>query len=122
MTLKLGTQTGSLINHVLSDKNGTVPQIGMGATLLYWSDRQPATIVDVQKGGKLIAIQRDNAERIDSNGMSESQEYKYSPNVAAPLEWYQLRKNGSYVKKGESLRHGQRLAIGYREKYYDFSF
>lgn len=49
--LKLGTQTGSLVNHLHS--RGTIgqpkPEVGMGCTFLSWSDRNPGTIYKVEE-------------------------------------------------------------------------
>mgnify|MGYP001576962564 CR=1 FL=1 len=44
--LRAGTQTGSLINHLMSGSKGAEPEVGMGATILGWSDRHPATTRD----------------------------------------------------------------------------
>lgn len=40
MTMKLGTQTGSLINHIMSTAKARTPEIGEGATILAWTDRR----------------------------------------------------------------------------------
>jgi hypothetical protein len=131
--LKLGSQTGSLTNHLYSRmiKGQPEPVVGMGATLLSWTDREAATIVEVSKtkgGAWLITVQEDDAKRIDKNGLSESQDYKYTPNPAAPKRmfrfdegkgWREVRANG----KGRLvLTGGAGLRIGERDKYHDFSF
>lgn len=113
---------GNLNNRIMEGCNVSVPTVGMGATKLYWSDRKACTVVEVSPNGKKIGVKRDIATRTDSNGMSESQEYSYETDETAPIEYYTLRKNGAWVKEGESLRYGQRLSVGYREEYYDFSF
>jgi hypothetical protein len=45
--MKLGTHTGSLTNHIYSRAVPITPEVGMGCTLLSWSDRHPATIIDI---------------------------------------------------------------------------
>ena len=131
--LKLGTQTGSLINHLYSrqTKGQADPVVGMGATLLGWTDREGATIVEVTKtkaGAWLIAVQEDNAKRIDSNGMSESQEYEYSPNPDAGKQWFRFDEGKGWRSvrfndKGRwVLVDGDGLRTGDRDKYHDFSF
>ena len=131
--LKAGTQTGSLMNHLYSraTKGQPEPVVGMGATLLSWTDREAATIVEVTKtksGAWLIAVQEDNAQRIDSNGFSESQEYEYSPNPEAAKQWFRFEeaKGWRSVRQGEKgrwkLTGGGGLLIGSRRKYHDFSF
>lgn len=38
--MKLGTQTGSTTNYLMSGVKGQpAPEIGMGVTLLHWTDR-----------------------------------------------------------------------------------
>ena len=120
--LKLGTQTGSLVNHLMSGSAGAVPEVGMGCTILLWTDRRPATIVEVNKEKTRIVIQEDDAKRIDKNGMSEVQEWEYTSNPNAYKDTYTLRKDGSYVRLGSTLKDGTRILIGHREKYHDFSF
>lgn len=72
--LVVNKETGSLVNHLYSrmTKGQPQPEVGMGATLLHWSDRSPATIIKVFTIGKLLAIevQDDKYKRIDKNGMS----------------------------------------------------
>jgi len=75
--MKLGTQTGSLVNHLMSyDKN--MPEVGKGATELLWSDRHAYQVTWVSDDKKKCTIRRCDAQRIDNNGMDESQEYDYS--------------------------------------------
>lgn len=128
--LKLGSQTGSLINHCMSCTAAPLPEVGDGATILGWSDRHPATVVAVFKQGKydFVQVQSDNYKRIDKNGMSESQEYEYTPNPDGSVSTYRLRNDvwecvrksdtGRYVKTGSDSN----VVFGRRERYYDFSF
>lgn len=118
--IRAGTQTGSLLNHVISGCRMAVPVIGMGATMLCWTDRHAATVT-VITSPKRIGVVQDVATRTDKNGMSESQSYDYSPGTGAP-QFFTLRKNGAWVLEGESMKNGQRLAIGNRDEYHDFSF
>lgn len=106
-------------------KGAPTPVVGMGATELCFSDRHAHTIVSVEKyRGKdagRIGVQQDHAKRTDSNGMSESQTYEYTPNTEGGVEYYTLRKTGQYVRDGESLKGGTVLAVGYRDEYYDYT-
>jgi hypothetical protein len=113
---------GSLINHISGTPQDMIPEVGMGATVLLWTDREPATVVSVSKSGKSLIVKGDHAERVDDNGMSEQQEYKFSPNPDAIGVEFTLRKNGQWVRKGEPMKGGQRIILGKRSKYYDFSF
>ena len=126
--LKLGTGTGSLMNHVAS--RCAIPDvisIGDGATLLGWSDRHACTVVEVFKKGKFdyIVVQQDIATRTDDNGISEQQSYSYEPDLDGNLytfriknnnfEGVRLNENNRYVKSSRSV------VVGERDEYYDFS-
>ena len=113
--------TGSFINNLMQDAITPAPEVGMGATMISWTDRQPATIIEVSKSGKKITIQTDIATRTDDNGMSDAQSYTFEPNPNGYTEEYSLRKNGRWVRVGDDL-NGSSLLIGYREEYYDYSF
>lgn len=114
--MKLGTETGSMVNHLMSGINGSpVPQVGMGATILMWTDRHAATIVKVTP--TQVHVQRDIAKRVDSNGMSEMQTYLYEADPTADVEIFRKTKNG-YRKAGG----GYSLRIGDRAEYHDYSF
>lgn len=129
-TMKLGTDTGSLINHVYSQSNVYVPSVGEGATVLGWSDRQAATVVSVERKGKghLIIVQYDTATRADNNGMSDAQEYEFTANPNGVKCTYRLwddgrlhsvykNDKGRYVKSGDGG-----VRFGKRSQFYDYSF
>ncbi len=108
---------GSLFNRLDENRKPPTPEVGMGATILMYSDRHAATVVEILSP-KRILIQEDTATRTDKNGMSESQEYAYSPNPKAPVREFSLRKSGRWVeKKGSTV-----LMLGERDHYYDYSF
>jgi hypothetical protein len=129
--MKLGTQTGSLTNHILSRAviGQPTPVVGMGATVLGWTDRHACTIVDVNAFCDTIIVQEDNFTRADDNGISENQTYTYERNPTGAVyvfkkdkhgKWYEVRvnpKTGRYNKTG-----GPGLRIGERAQYHDFSF
>jgi len=128
--MRLGTQTASLVNHMYSRMvvGEPTPYVGMGVTILHWTDRDPATIVEVVND-KHIVIQDDEYRRIDNNGLSESQEYDYFPNPAGYKRIFKKDRKGlwaEYRLNPETNRlnksGGAGLRIGEREKYYDFSF
>ncbi len=123
MTLRLGSGTGSVMNHLASGTRGApTPEVGMGATGLGWTDRHAYTIVAVGPDAAWIDARRDVATRTDNRGMSDAQAYTYAPDPTAIPGRFTLRKNGAYVAKGDGMKNGYRLAIGYRAEYYDFSF
>lgn len=114
--------TGSLSNLILGNARQPAPAVGMGCTILHWTDRNAATIVDITDGGRTLYVQRDTARRTDKNGMSECQEYSYARNPQGAISVFTRRKGGEYVEKGRALGAGHRLAIGTRREYHDFSF
>jgi len=94
------------------------PEIGMGVTISVGSDRYPGTIIDVSPSKKKITFQHDSYKRIDSNGMSELQEYEYHQDPNGSIEQASLRKNGRWM-----IVHGKTpVSIGVRNHYHDFSF
>lgn len=113
--MKLGTETGSLVNHLFSGPQPIVPEVGMGCTMLSWTDRYAGTIIKVTPC--TITVQRDKTTRIDNNGLSELQEYRYERDPDGTT--YIFRK----TKKGwRCSGHGMGLLIGERREYYDHSF
>jgi hypothetical protein len=105
------------MNHQDEVKAPVVPVVGMGATLCYLSDRHACTVVWVSKTGKTIRIQEDTATRTDKNGVSESQDYTFTPNPNGAIHEARLTKRGWKVTKGTTL-----VSLGVRSEYYDFSF
>ena len=101
--------------------NTAMPKVGMGATIRGWSDCYPATVVKVSKNGRVITVQEDTATRVDGNGISECQEYTYTPNPKGSTRTYSLRKDGRWLEKGDYVRCCY-LALGYRRKFHDYSF
>lgn len=91
-------------------------EVGMGATQLMYADRHAFTVVRVSPSGKTVWVQQDNATRTDKNGMSESQEYTFTPNKTNPEVRVNKTKHGWH-----SSLHGS-FALGYRYEYYDYSF
>jgi hypothetical protein len=107
---------GSIVNRMMEGNSPIEPQVGMGATELMHSDREPYTIVEI-KSPRRIIVQADDSKRIDSNGMSESQQYEYTPNPNGSKVELIKTKYGWKQFKGST-----RFMIGERNKYYDYSF
>jgi len=92
--------------------------IGMGATIQIGSDAYPATVIQVTNNGKRVVVQEDTATRVDNNGMSESQQYTYEPNLQGTIHIATLRKDGRWRLTGGKTP----ISLGFRRKYYDYSF
>lgn len=126
--MRLGTETGSLVNHLMSGQKATLPEVGEAATLLSYSDRSPGTVIETFKSGKFdfIVVQEDNYKRIDNNGMSEDQEYEYSRNPDGCTSTWRLNgERWERVYKSEETGRWRRtnggITIGRRERFYDFT-
>ena len=115
-------QTASLVNQIYSYSSNSMPTIGMGATILGWTDRHAATVVEVSKSGRAVTVQKDKATRTDNLGMSDCQSYSYSPNPEGSKQTFTLRKNGRWVHEGSAMGSGSTLSLGHRNHYYDYSF
>jgi hypothetical protein len=123
--MKLGTQTASVTNHLMSGTAGAPePQVGMGATVLMWTDRRAATIISVvrfKSGARIgevsaVEVQMDKATRTDDNGMSEMQTYEYERDLSGATYTFKRNKQGAFVGSMGQLR------IGDRREYHDYSF
>lgn len=113
---------GNLMNRIAETPAHVRPTVGMGATILYFSDRAACTVIWVSENGKLAEIQEDKAIRLDSNGQSDSQEYRYEPDPDGKRSHISLRKNGKYMLKGGAMKNGTVVMLGERDKYYDYGF
>jgi len=128
--MKLGTQTGNPINHLMSESKQPTPKVGMGATILSWTDRHAGTVVDVTAFGDRILIQADRATRADSNGMSESQTYTYERNPKGAVYTFKRDATGRWVEyrvnertgRYNKIKGGHGLLLGHRDAYHDYSF
>lgn len=131
--MKLGSETGNLINHIMSrevvvNEDGAViePVKGMGATVLCWSDRFAATVIEWD--GKILTLQQDIATRKDLNGMSDSQCYEYTPDEKGIIYFFRKNKRGTWEEvifnsiTRRWNKGGLGLKLGERDQFYDYSF
>lgn len=129
--MKLGRQTASLMNHMMSRATPIEPQVGMGATVLAWSDRYAGTITSYD--GKTLVVAEDAATRTDKNDpMCDSQDYQYERNPNGRTWTFRLDRKGEWremVANDQTKRlrmtsrgTGKGIMIGCRDKYHDYSF
>jgi hypothetical protein len=111
-------RTGSLLNLIADRASDKDPKVGDGATVIMWTDRKAATIIDVARNGRLVTVQTDKAIRTDENGMSDAQSYRYERDTNGQLFVATKRKDGSYRLKGGDAR----VLMGVRDNYFDYSF
>jgi hypothetical protein len=117
--------TGSFVNNVISGNNQPEPYVGMPATVCFYTDRSPATVVEVirYKSGKSkgqirgVMVRGDVAILTSGSEQNGSAQYRYEDGPAnAPTSLYLRNRIGRY------LRNGTPLSLGRRERYYDPSF
>lgn len=130
--MRLGSQTASMTNHILSRAviGQPEPVVGMGCTVLCWTDREPATVIEIGTFRKLltVTVREDKATRTDNRGMCEEQEWSFTPNERGRVMRFARMPNGSWRELGTSdkgntvFADGHGLRMGERSKYYDFSF
>ena len=113
-------QTASFINTVYGLSTNPAPEVGMGATLCFWTDRRAGTVIAVTP--KTLTVREDRAIRTDGYGMSDCQTYRYEPNEEGRIYEFSLRKNGRWVQRGYSIGSGTILRLGSRETYHDYGF
>lgn len=124
-------QYGSFQNQIMANTvSGSKIEVGMGATILMWSDRHAATVIEWD--GKTIVVQSDIAKRVDRNGMSELQDYAYEPDPNGAKYTFKLDRAGGWRAmesdpvtgrpKMAAKGGGYGLQLGHRNHYHDFSF
>lgn len=91
-------------------------QVGDGITICYYTDREAGTIIKRTKN--TITYQQDKAIRIDDNGMSDCQEYRYERDPNGKVEVYHWsHKYGCFRNSKNHL-----YVINGRHEYFDYSF
>lgn len=110
--MKYGSGTNQIMDRIAPQK----PEVGMGCTILHWSDRSPATIVRVSPSSKTFEFTYDEYRRTDDNGMSDWQTYEYTPRPDG------VRYTARLTKSGQFKYAGQTILVGEREKYFDPTF
>lgn len=111
---------GNLINRIMEASASPKPEIGMGVTECGYSDRHAYTILEIFSPCK-ITVQRDKAIRVDKNGMSDSQRYRYERNAAGETKVLTKRRDGVWREAGSS-KGGNTFVLGLRDEHYDYSF
>jgi hypothetical protein len=144
--MKLGTQTASVINHLHARAviGQPEPKAGMGATILCWSDRRPATVFRVFSHGKRLAIEvrDDDYKLVSGSAMSEAQSYEFKTNLRGRRSYFIRDDNGfwreayfkslDYTADGQAIKssrlsvakkgQGHGLRLGARDCYSDPTF
>lgn len=129
--MKLGSETGSLVNHLMSTSTNDEPTAGTPATLLYWSDRAAATVTDVfvKNGRTFVEVKYDISTVVRGSTVDGSAEYHYKRDLSGSVRYFRREKTGEWicVRKNEDtgrwVKSGRGgILFGHRETYYDPSF
>ena len=118
----------------MSDQKEITPEVGMPATVHWYTDSSPCTVIKVSASGKTIWLQEDDAKLLNPEDLEfhpggfaahcsnqHVQKYEYTPNPQGCVYKATLRKNGHYVRAG-SPAHAKNVTLGTRFKYYDYNF
>tara|TARA_R110000868_G_scaffold405464_1_gene684836 strand:+ start:178 stop:555 length:378 start_codon:yes stop_codon:yes gene_type:complete len=125
--MKLGTQTGSLVNHIYSTSSCENISIGDPATLTGWTDRHAGTVSNLFSKGKYdyVSIQRDIAKIVGGTGYGD-EVYEYSRDVTAHDNTFRIiegKLKPVYQNENGRWVNGSGGAfVGRRESYRDPSF
>lgn len=113
---------GSLQNRLMERSKMPEPQVGMGVTEFFYSDRHPYEIIEVIDS-RHIVVRALDYKRVDDNGMSDCQDYEYYSNPANHTKKLFLTKQGQWRERYGDRRLGcNTFGIGFACKYYDYSF
>jgi hypothetical protein len=112
---------GSLTNRMLSTQGiefGDTISVGDGATILWWTDRLAGTVTRIiqAEGVITLTVQEDHAHRLDPNGMSDCQQYRYERNPVG-RRFYVTWRDGAW-----RTIDGKGVVLGRRDAFYDYSF
>lgn len=129
--MKLGSETGSLVNHLMSTSSNDEPTVGTPATLLSWSDRAAATVTDVfvKNGRTIVEVTYDLSTVVRGSSVDGSAEYRYERDPSGSVRYFRREKTGEWicVRKNEDtgrwVKSGRGgILFGHRETYRDPSF
>jgi hypothetical protein len=127
--MKLGKETGSLVNYIYGNSTIGDVKIGDPATLTSWSDRSAATVTDVFAYGKYdyISVTKDISKVVGGTGYGdEVYEYSRDPNGYEEtfrvvdgklISVYKNTVTGRWIK-----RNSGGCFVGRRDSYRDPSF
>ena len=129
--MKFGSETGSLVNHLMSTSSNDEPTIGTPATLLSWSDRAAATVTDVfvKNERTIVEVTYDISTVVRGSSADGSAVYHYERDPSGSVRYFRREKTGEWVcvRKNEDtgrwVKSGRGgILLGRRETYFDPSF
>lgn len=94
-----------------------VPEIGLGCTICYYSDKRAATVTKIVSPYK-IEVTFNQTKCIDYY----AGEYEILPELEGGAKVFTKRRNGYWVAEGQSYKDGVLLMLHYQNHYIDPSF
>lgn len=96
-----------------------MPEVGMGATEILWSDRRAKTVVEVLTPNKVVV--RENETRCIDYYKGEYEVLDELNNMSPDV--FTRRKSGRWCMQGQPDKYGSvYLVIGHRDHYIDPNF
>lgn len=130
--MKLGSQTGSVVNHLHSRATLGQPEpvVGMAATVLGWTDRSAATVRNVFsiRGMRAVQVTLDRAVVVSGSEHDGSAVYEFETTADGSLQTFAFDGKAwlPYVLNADTGRWNRvksgGLHIGSRDHYRDPSF
>lgn len=110
---------GSFTNYMMGN-NSSTPEVGKGATLLSYSDRYPAEVLEVSADGKRCVIREMNHKAKENAGCMGHQDWDITPNPDGYTQTLVYR-NGAWRKIIEQVMFEQDWCDSFpnREQYWD---
>lgn len=113
---------GSLNNRIDERRRSAIPEVGMGATEYWWSDRHAYEVIAV-KDERHVTVRRLKAIRTDGRGMSDWQDYKYESDPEGVVRQLFMTQKGIWRERIGSRELGtNKWYVGSADEYYDYSF
>lgn len=129
--MNLSKPTNSLQSNIMhaAVAGAPAPTVGMGVTILYWTDRRAGTIVEVVSENEIVFTEDDTVADKSKPCQMGHQNWIHTPQPNGPRmtakkgrdgRWYLARKTktGRLSVNKKCLP----LAVGYKEHHYDWSF
>lgn len=95
------------------------PVVGMGATIMMYSDRVAATIIYVSPSARKIIIQKDKAKALHEGRCDSGQRWQLDRDPAGEKIEVRLNKDGKWRESGY---YRTPVVVGKRIHYYDYGF
>lgn len=94
-----------------------VPEVGLGCTICYYSDKRAATVTKIISPCK-IEVTFNKTKCIDYY----SGDYEILPELEGAPKVFTKRRNGYWVSEGQPFKGGVLLMLHYQNHYIDPSF